>query len=122
RPLEGRAYDRAPDEHRSRAHGDGFTDRGFGAPRAVSRRAADDGAVVSTAGRRRPRRAGHARCEPDQVAPGSRLLVLRDVPARAASAGLRPAGPRLSGPLQFLLQRCRPAVLATGPGPSLASP
>jgi hypothetical protein len=38
---------------------------------------------------RRPVRAVHARCEPDQVAPGAHQLVLRDRGAAPARAGLR---------------------------------
>jgi len=45
---------------------------------------------------------------------------LRDVPAGPAPAGLRAARPRLSCAVQFLLQRRRPAVLATGSRQPLA--
>src|SRR5712691_10786247 len=83
-------------EHRSGADRDGSDARPPGASRALSARPANHRAAVRAAVRRGPRRPSDARREPDQVAPGPRLVVLRDVPAGAQPARLRVPEPCIS--------------------------
>ena len=61
-----------------------------------------------------------ARREPDQVAPRAHELVLRDLRARGAVAGLPPLPSRLPRALQLLLQDRRRAVRARAARPALA--
>ena len=75
-------------------------------------------APLSAGGSGRPVDAGR---EPDQVAPRAHDLVLRAVPAHAASAGLPRLRRRLRLSVQLLLRRGRPAPCAAPARPDHAA-
>ena len=62
---------------------------------------------------RRPDRAVHARRQPGEVAPRAHDLVLRDLPAAAAPARLRPLPGGVRLPVQLLLRSGRAAARAS---------
>ena len=74
------------------------------------RRLSESACAAALAGR--PDRAVDAGCQPDQVASGAHHVVLRNLRAAPAAAGLSPVRSGLRVSLQFLLRGGRPASSA----------